>query len=75
MALLESVAVQSPVKGAESACGQTILKNERQRRKYSHGEGERGLSKRAGDLFATLHVADVSYALFQRSQVLFDGMR
>jgi hypothetical protein len=33
------------------------------------------LSKRAGDLFAALDVADIPYALFQRSQVLFNRVR
>jgi hypothetical protein len=50
--------------------------------RYVHNEYQssrrrrgRGLSKRAWDLFATLDVADVPYALFQRSQVLFDSVR
>jgi hypothetical protein len=33
------------------------------------------LSKRAWYFLATLHVADIPYALFQRSQVLFNSVR
>ena len=59
----------------ERAADNKYGENERQRKKRREVNRRWRLSKRAGDLFAALDVADIPYALFQRSQVLFNRVR